>query len=43
MVKYTEFFTQIDANAISDANMSQKHFKNRKHNNKKIHFFSFII
>ena len=43
MVKYTEFFTQIDANAISDANISQKHFKNQKHNNKKIHFFSFII
>ena len=39
MLKYTEFFTQVDANAISDANTSQKHFKNQKLNNKKIHFF----
>ena len=30
MLKYTEFFTQVDANAISDANTSQKHFKNQK-------------
>ena len=42
MVKYTKFFTQIDANAISDANISQKHFKNQKHNNKKIHFFPLL-
>ena len=42
MVKYTEFFTQIDANVISDANISQKHFKNQKHNNKKIHFFPLL-
>ena len=30
MLKYTEFFTKVDANAISDANTWQKHFKKQK-------------
>ena len=31
-----KFFTQVNANTISDANTSQEHFKNQKHNNKRI-------
>ena len=43
MLKYTKVFTQVDVNAISDTNTSHKHFKNQKHNSKKIHFFLYYI